>query len=458
MVMDILTVCFKNYDLIKIQAEHWKNNIKGNNRLLVADATPDPDRSQYIENMWHITRGGDHFEKHGSGIDFLLSKSTTDIVGIVDSDFFWTYPDIIEYVQEYFDEGCRCVGCPAIRPIKEFHKNRQWMKLYNYPVPIVHGMFIERNLGLTETFVATGVEVRKHKRETGWRIRHRIRNNNIKVHVFDGFAIEKPPYITYFGPKDAPLGFHLLAGSDRNQNKTHLVPGLIKEGLDKWKEKIMSDVTKQGYHLAKGVFTVDEIDQIEARVKKIHNITDKNFPKSYTCPDAVNRHPELLKFVFNEKLLEAVRGQIGNNIKFLQHCDAHANTGAFPFHRDSTHRGFDCKGPEWDTSEPFLITRCAIYTRPYGFRLIPRSHVVPGKDENKAIVVNTEPGDVVIFDPRLLHAASGFNTPKYSIFLCYGVPNRHYNNYVNYYLHKRKDLGYMPLCDEVKREVAAHNL
>jgi len=225
----------------------------------------------------------------------------------------------------------------------------------------------------------------------------------------------------------------------------------------------ITDITENGFFLAKEVFTADEVERIEKTIKKIHNIDDIDFPACKTCADAVNKYPELIEFVANEKLISAVKSQIGDNAKFLQHCDVHANAGNWngrcPLHRDSTCRkGFECKGADWDESEPFLIVRTAIYTRPHALAVIPKSHVVSGRDEKKIIDVSTEPGDVVIFDSRLLHSGTKFNKPKYSIFFCYGIPNKHFTNYLDWYLYKRVDLKYKPLSQFVEDQLSSKNL
>ena len=66
----------------------------------------------------------------------------------------------------------------------------------------------------------------------------------------------------------------------------------------------------------------------------------------------------------------------------------------------------------------------------------------------KIVKIKTNPGDLIIFDQRLLHA--GGNTfayfmPKYSIFLGYGKRNAHTLNHENFY--KSRD-GYKKLIPE----------
>ena len=60
--------------------------------------------------------------------------------------------------------------------------------------------------------------------------------------------------------------------------------------------------------------------------------------------------------------------------------------------------------------------------------------------------VATDPGDCVIFDPRILHTGSGFQGAKYSIFVAYGIENRHFRRHWHYYLKLRTDLAYSEIA------------
>ena len=63
--------------------------------------------------------------------------------------------------------------------------------------------------------------------------------------------------------------------------------------------------------------------------------------------------------------------------------------------------------------------------------------------------VATQPGDCVIFDPRILHSGSRISGLKYAMFLAFGVENLHFYNHHRYYRHHRSDLEYKPIPSEL---------
>ena len=72
--------------------------------------------------------------------------------------------------------------------------------------------------------------------------------------------------------------------------------------------------------------------------------------------------------------------------------------------------------------------------------------------------ITTEPGDCIIFDPRVLHTGSKFHGEKFAIFVAYGVENSHFRNHWSYYRHLRKDLGYGTLDPELVDRLRRANL
>ena len=59
--------------------------------------------------------------------------------------------------------------------------------------------------------------------------------------------------------------------------------------------------------------------------------------------------------------------------------------------------------------------------------------------------VPAEPGDAILFDPRILHSGSFIRGLKHSVFLAYGVPGRHFTRHRRYYREVRRELGYRVL-------------
>lgn len=72
--------------------------------------------------------------------------------------------------------------------------------------------------------------------------------------------------------------------------------------------------------------------------------------------------------------------------------------------------------------------------------------------------IPTEPGDAVIFDPRTIHSGSYITGPKYSVFVAYGVENKHFFNHYNYYRNVRSELGYGDFDPDFAQLLRDHDL
>lgn len=205
--------------------------------------------------------------------------------------------------------------------------------------------------------------------------------------------------------------------------------------------------------------------------------------RNYNLPDGVAKTPQFWPIITNRKLTELLRQIVDPDIKFLQHNDLHVGFSAISWHRDNIHRQYGL-GSDWDESAaPYRLVRVGIYLQSFtesGFRLgfIPGSHRPPENGSiplarkikekrlswvgaasylsssfqewaSQAEWVKTEPGDCIIFDPRVLHSGSYISGPKYSLFVAYGVENQHFYNHFNYYRRIRSELGYQALDPEL---------
>ncbi|MCW5920819.1 MAG: phytanoyl-CoA dioxygenase family protein [Saprospiraceae bacterium] len=234
--------------------------------------------------------------------------------------------------------------------------------------------------------------------------------------------------------------------------------------------------SRDGYTVVRSLFSPEQI----AFYKQELDALSVGRSQKWTLPDGVCQNRPFWDVIFNEKILAAVRGLLGEEIKFLQHNDLHVGFSSFHWHRDSVCRSFG-KGPDWDESaEPYQLVRVGIYLQEKtgGFRLglVKGTHrpdrlpdnerhfiesklsgltkalsLIGGKDplHARADWVATEPGDCVIFDPRAIHTGSDFQGTKYSFFVAYGVENSHFRNHYNYYRHLREDLNYQTLHPEL---------
>ncbi len=221
-MIDICTVIYHNYELLDCQIKQW-NWLSGDHNLIVVDATPPfwkKNLSEYKCRLVEKYCKGSDGESHGEALDLAVRAATTPIVGICDSDFFWTRKDIIPMVEAMFAAGHKCVGAELwyrdFGPVNDMYPERA-----GYLAPCVFGMFIDRELALSETFVVTKAEGLKSY-ETGWRIRKKIIDEKIPCHVFPAFRMPDQPDsdVTFFGevqtharpPKQ--VGVHFVKGSN----------------------------------------------------------------------------------------------------------------------------------------------------------------------------------------------------------------------------------------------------
>jgi hypothetical protein len=225
---------------------------------------------------------------------------------------------------------------------------------------------------------------------------------------------------------------------------------------------------EEGFVVVRGLLSPSDVDYYVARLRDLAGSAER-----WTEPDGVNRHADFWPIIFNERLLETVRGILGP-VRFLPHTDLHVGFSSFSWHRDSVTRTYG-EGADWDEAAvPYRIARVGIYLQRFEdshFRIgfVGGSHRSGGLTAKRlrrvqrrtSAAVNVlsglsgvdfmgedaewiapEPGDCVIFDPRILHTGSRFHGEKYSIFVAYGVENVHFRNHWHYYLRLRTDLGY----------------
>ncbi len=227
-----------------------------------------------------------------------------------------------------------------------------------------------------------------------------------------------------------------------------------------------------------------------AQTTQKKGLSKRGLSAAWYQPDGVTQNRDFWPLIFNERLLTAVKTMLHPEIRYLQHSDLHVGFSAISWHRDSVSRYYGI-GPDWDESDaPYKIVRVGIYLQTYAesrFRLgfIPGSHRFSGQITSRqrwteaklrwlgalsylftslqmwaanADWIATEPGDCIIFDPRTIHSGSAIIGPKYSIFLAYGLENKHFYNHHNYYRQTRPELGYKEMPKELVEKLTAANL
>ena len=210
----------------------------------------------------------------------------------------------------------------------------------------------------------------------------------------------------------------------------------------------------------------------------------------WTQPNGINANPDFWPVIFDTGLRAVMTEILGPRVRYLPHNDLHLGFSSFSWHRDNVNRDAGV-GPDWDeTTEPYRLARVGIYLQrfedsQFKLGLIPGSHRPSiGEAENDGRVqrrtsalanvlsgltgvdlvgeaaewIATDPGDAVIFDPRILHTGSKFHGVKYSMFLAYGLENVHFRNHWHYYLTMRKDLGYAGIDAQLAEQLRAADL
>lgn len=217
-MIDVCIAAFANYPLLQTQLRHW-DRIEGDHRLLVCDNTPECWRQTGWLDLNHrstieVYRQDfpEMFDgvRHGMALDYLVRKTKTPIIGICDTDFFWLDPRILSEIQHLFGLGFRCVGTELWYPGFEV-VNQKYPERAGWKAPCVFGMFLDRELALSETFVTTPEEGQDLK-ETGWRLRKKIIDEDIRRCTYRSFQWVDKEVVFYGNPND-PIGVHLLKGS-----------------------------------------------------------------------------------------------------------------------------------------------------------------------------------------------------------------------------------------------------
>lgn len=243
---------------------------------------------------------------------------------------------------------------------------------------------------------------------------------------------------------------------------------------------------QRGFVVVRGLLASDEVAHYRALLLETsgidpleHRSTGRG-TSGWNVTDGVTKSPDFWDLIFHERLRAAVSDALDGDIRYLQHSDLQVGFSAIAWHRDNVNRTYG-EGPDWDESDgPYGLVRVGIYLQEFGqsgFRLgfIPGSHrldrsLSPSalrrrewgfklqggaaylgprfqRFTRSSVWIATEPGDAIVFDPRILHSGSYIRGLKLSMFVGYGIQNRHFADLRNYYLHVRRELGYQPIPD-----------
>lgn len=245
-MIDYLTVCYKNYGLITLQVENFNKRFKREDyRLIVVDNTPDHlknhkfnddlRKSGLVDVLIEIPSQEGVFDgvSHGSAIDAGLTHCNSDIICVFDSDFFFTYNNVTEYIIDKFKNGYKAVGTGfGCGPDYRKHMDKHPETFEN--MPVLTGTFYSSEIPKSNTYVVTYEQVEKVRNDpkdtffdTGWRVRKYMWENNIKRMAWEPTdrGINIPSYYTNENGKT--MGFHIWEGTGKSMD-------YIKEILNKF--------------------------------------------------------------------------------------------------------------------------------------------------------------------------------------------------------------------------------
>lgn len=223
-MIDYLLVIYKNYDLLDLQVQNFRKRFdKTQYRLIVVDNTPNGEKKKIEENdvidKIVLVDSNPTFDgiSHGNAINKGLEYVTSDIVCLLDSDYFILNDNIHDYVLDMFTAGHLAVGTEY----NDGKDTKQWVAKNPAAfenIPVCFNAYYSTTIAKSHSWVITQSEVDSNREqgyvEVGWRIRKHLFENNIKTRNWKTDAKE---YGTCFFREvdNTMMGVHYVAGSHR---------------------------------------------------------------------------------------------------------------------------------------------------------------------------------------------------------------------------------------------------
>ena len=223
----------------------------------------------------------------------------------------------------------------------------------------------------------------------------------------------------------------------------------------------------KGYIYLKKVFNNDQVEQFKKKIFKDLSISNPKNKNPCSHSNLLIKDKFYWSLFNNNKILNAAKKLLNNNsIYFIPHTDVQINARGGIFHRDSAERNFPY-GNVWDEKEDkYGVLRIAVYLSSFAksnssLFFLENSNYFESKLQkleikiynklrvffnkyniqiphfnffSKLIKIKFNPGDVVLFDQRLIHAGGNinYNEPKISLFFGLGLKNKHTVNHIEW--------------------------
>lgn len=228
-MIDYLTVVYKNYSLLDLQVKNFKNRLnKKEYRLIVVDNTPDEFKKPYefdreVIDKFILKESVPTFDgiSHGGALDFGLQYCSSDVISIIDSDFFILNNNIHNYVYDKLETGFKAVGC-------EYNDGRDTANWVNKNpasfenIPCCFGAYYTAEVAKAASWTISPEELSSNMAtgfvEVGFKIRQFILNNKIKTLNWKTNS-GRPCF--FKNEYNKMMGVHYVAGShSRNSNES----------------------------------------------------------------------------------------------------------------------------------------------------------------------------------------------------------------------------------------------
>jgi len=231
--------------------------------------------------------------------------------------------------------------------------------------------------------------------------------------------------------------------------------------VDARNTKTVEAFSESGFLIVRDLISKNDIEDLRRGMKEASGLDESSYPDTWTPADAA-QYEMTWPIIFNKDLLTIVSHLLGNKAVWTTHADLHINLRPGPgeeinWHRDNLYREFGV-GPDW--VDDYKMVRVAIYLDHHEQHRA-NLHVQYGSHKNGSgpeMSIETNPGDVIIFDQRLLHGTIPPKASKFSLFLSYGVDGIHSARHRGYYRILRWDLKYSMPKEEFTRRLIEHGM
>lgn len=159
--------------------------------------------------------------------------------------------------------------------------------------------------------------------------------------------------------------------------------------------------SSDGYLLMKSIFSKDEVSGWRSQLHE-----------SPPIGGDLLANPRFYHLVYDKRILEVASVILGKKPTYFEFSSVNRSmNGRFTgWHRDNADR-LDPTGPDW-TGGPYSCIRFGIYMQDHkrhsgGLLLRPGTHRVEHFESTRAVYLDSEPGDLAVWDMRIVHAGLG---------------------------------------------------